>query len=98
MNDADRGARARRAWSDGYHAGKREMQAAIDAAQARAERADAELTQARRALEAVAHFWRNDPLAFGDDATPTTLAVRFAVIAQLCVDTLEHTPGAAEKG
>jgi hypothetical protein len=45
----------------------------------------------RWALAAVAHFWRNDPLAFGDEASPTTLAGRFASIAQICIDTLETT-------
>lgn len=45
----------------------------------------------RACVEAVVHFWRNDLLAFGDEATPTTLAGRFADIAQICADALETT-------
>lgn len=55
----------------------------------------AELAQFRRVLDAVKHFWLNDPLAFGDDATPTTLAGRFGAIGQLCCDTLELVPTGA---
>jgi hypothetical protein len=55
------------------------------------EAALADATQLRRAVETVVHFWRNDPLAFGDDATPTTMAGRFADVAWLCESTLEAT-------
>jgi hypothetical protein len=68
------------------------LEAALGQALAERDRARAELAQYRRCLEAVAHFWRNDPLAFGDESTSGTLAVRFAEIAQLCCDALEAAP------
>jgi len=43
----------------------------------------------RAALDAIKHFWLNDPIAFGDEATPTSMAGRFADLARLCIDTLE---------
>lgn len=55
----------------------------------RLQSAQADAAAYRRALEVVAHFWQNDPLAFGDEATPTSLAGRFADIGRLCVNTLE---------
>lgn len=38
----------------------------------------------RAALRAVLDFWECDPLAFGDDASVTTLAGRLAAVADLC--------------
>lgn len=54
-----------------------------------ADQAERDAAQYRRCLEVVVHFWRNDPLAFGDDATPTTLAGRFATLAHICEGALE---------
>ncbi len=36
------------------------------------------------ALEAVMHFWKNDPKAFGDDATLNTIAAQFERVARKC--------------
>ena len=40
------------------------------------------------ALEAVAYFWSKDPLAFGDNATVTSLAGQFAKVADQCREAL----------
>lgn len=58
-------------------------------------RAWAQVAQYRRGLEAVVHFWRRDPLAFGDEASVTTLAGQFADVAHLCEDVLELDPAGA---
>ena len=65
---------ARTAFRDGFYAGWR----AAELRQCEA------LVQARTALEAVAFFWGRDPLAFGDDATVTSLAGKFARVADQC--------------
>lgn len=44
-------------------------------------------------LQAVYHFWANDPLVFGDDATLGTAAARHQEIMQLVRATLESNGG-----
>lgn len=50
----------------------------------RQEIAERALERARAALEAVIYFWERDPDAFGDDASITTLAGKFAAVANEC--------------
>lgn len=47
------------------------------------------------ACEAVIYFWESDPLAFGDDATVTSLAGRFAAVANKCRAAVAKTKPAA---
>ena len=43
-----------------------------------------EVKRMKEALNAVVYFWRNDPEAFGDKATPTSMAGKFHAVGRQC--------------